>query len=539
MMRTPTRSGGGGKSKARTVFLPAPIGGWNARDPISMMPPTDAVILDNLIPDAGHVRLRGEATLFATIQAGGDVKSLFSYLASDRQSGNKIFAATSAAIYDISAGGTISSASLTVATTGLFSTAQITTSAGTYLYICEASGASNLTPRYFDGSNWNTSTFSGSGLTLNDLCYVAVHMNRLWFVEWGTNNAWYAPVTAIAGTLTKFPVPFKRGGCLELILSWSRDGGAGPDDYLVFVSSNSEVLIYAGTDLSSSTTSALIGAFTIASVLPVQGASVQPKITLKAGGDVAIMTRLGVVGLSQLLGTAVSGTSQLSITDKISRAYQGNALTVGCIEEYPEDSLVFVNASPTADASDSTLSMQFVLNTKTQQWCRFTGMDAYCLHRWVDTDSANPLALDPAVYMGRGSGAIYRYASSNSADMVQTRLVHAFSDFGTPNRKRFLQARPRLHMTASGPPIIAMCLDYVPTLPTSTTLLDTSTTAPSKWLGANWHTDLNAINHWQGVAGVGFAGAPAMQFKINSAATQGGGFLYHGCDVTFEIGGSL
>ena len=515
------------------MFLPAPVGGWNARDPISAMPPTDAVILDNLIPDAGYVRLRSGTTLHATIQAGGDVLSLFSWRGGAAVTSHVLFGATTAAIYDISAGGTIASASLTVASSGKFSHTMITTSAGSYLYVCDTAGG--VTPRYFDGSAWTTSGFTGSGLTTSNLTFVAMHMNRLWFVEKYTNNAWYAPTSSISGTLTKFPIPFKQGGYLEMIVSWSRDGGSGPDDYIAFISSNGEIAVYAGTDPASSTTSALIGVFTTAKIFPVTGGTAQPNFAIKAGGDVAIMTRLGVAGLSQLLPTATSGTSQVSITDKIARAYQANSFTYAAIEEFPEEALVFINAKAGLDTDDSEVSVQFVLNTKTNVWCRFTGMDAFCLHRWEGSTLANI----PSLFMGRSSGAIYRYHQTRSPDLVQARLVHAFNDFGTSARKRFLQARPRLHMTVAQAPPVSMCLDYTPTLPTSTTITDASSTTPSKWLEANWHTDLAAVNNWQGVSGVGFAGAPAMRFKIDSAATTGGGFLYHGCDVSFETGGIL
>ena len=46
------------KPVSREATIPAPIGGWNARDPIQAIPPTDAVTLDNFIPGTGGVALR-------------------------------------------------------------------------------------------------------------------------------------------------------------------------------------------------------------------------------------------------------------------------------------------------------------------------------------------------------------------------------------------------------------------------------------------------------------------------------------------------
>ena len=46
--------------------IPAPIGGWNARDSLDAMPPTDAVKLVNWIPRAGYVQSRGGYSIHAT-----------------------------------------------------------------------------------------------------------------------------------------------------------------------------------------------------------------------------------------------------------------------------------------------------------------------------------------------------------------------------------------------------------------------------------------------------------------------------------------
>lgn len=39
--------------------IPAPVGGWNARDALANMPPTDAVKLVNFIPRGSYVQSRG------------------------------------------------------------------------------------------------------------------------------------------------------------------------------------------------------------------------------------------------------------------------------------------------------------------------------------------------------------------------------------------------------------------------------------------------------------------------------------------------
>ena len=44
---------------ARVASIPAPVGGWNARDSLANMAPTDAVVLENMFPNVSNVVLRG------------------------------------------------------------------------------------------------------------------------------------------------------------------------------------------------------------------------------------------------------------------------------------------------------------------------------------------------------------------------------------------------------------------------------------------------------------------------------------------------
>jgi hypothetical protein len=56
--------------------IPAPVGGWNARDPIADMPARDAVFLDNFFPRASDVMLRPGSALLATLPEDTEPGSL-------------------------------------------------------------------------------------------------------------------------------------------------------------------------------------------------------------------------------------------------------------------------------------------------------------------------------------------------------------------------------------------------------------------------------------------------------------------------------
>ena len=87
------------------IPLGAPLGGWNTRDPIEAMQPTDAVVLDNWYPDVAGVLVRKGSAIYYDLATATPVYSLMSYQAG---SVGKFLAASSGAIWDISTAITIS-----------------------------------------------------------------------------------------------------------------------------------------------------------------------------------------------------------------------------------------------------------------------------------------------------------------------------------------------------------------------------------------------------------------------------------------------
>ena len=98
--------------RAVTASLPAPIGGWNARDSLAEMNPLDAVQMVNFFPTPTDVTLRKGYTKVSTGIAG-QVLSLMNY---SSPTGSKLFAANTTTIYDAST--STATASLTGNTDG-------------------------------------------------------------------------------------------------------------------------------------------------------------------------------------------------------------------------------------------------------------------------------------------------------------------------------------------------------------------------------------------------------------------------------------
>lgn len=506
---------------AKTALLPAPLGGWNARDAIpeisalkTINSQSEAIILDNWLPDIGGMRVRRGYSSWGTGLSGNYVESLFEY--APKTGTNKFFAATPTIIYDVTAAGAGSS-SQTLLTNGRWQHAMLSNAAGSYLHIVNGGDA----PRYYDGAGWTNSAFTG--VTLANLIHIHVHMNRLWFIEKETMNAWYAPTSAIAGALTKLDLGglFKLGGSLLAMGSWTRDGGSGPDDLAVFVTTRGEVALYSGTDPSSVTTSQLVGVFTIP--YPIGRRCLN-----KAGSDISILTSLGLVSGAQILAAAESSTTRIAITNKIAGAFRSAYLAAATsygwqVFEYPNASLVVINVPVT----ERTTQYQYVINIETGAWCRFTGINAGC---WG--------LFNGLPYFGGNDGKVYRFddAYSDNGSAIVAVLQTAFTNFGSAMRKRFLLARPYFIGTQGYVPRVRLRTDY----DTSTASLDTvaMTGGGSLWDVPDWDTADWASGGYpllpiEGIQGIGVAASIALSVSISSE------LVFNGVDVVYETGGLL
>src|ERR1700761_7824812 len=86
---------------ANGFTLPAPVGGWNARDPIAAMRQTDAIYLDNWWPTPSSVSVRLGSSLVNTVSKASTSNLLQTMLPYASPDGTiKLFAAADAGIYE-------------------------------------------------------------------------------------------------------------------------------------------------------------------------------------------------------------------------------------------------------------------------------------------------------------------------------------------------------------------------------------------------------------------------------------------------------
>jgi|5_EtaG_2_1085323.scaffolds.fasta_scaffold35293_1 hypothetical protein len=509
----------------------APIGGLNTRDAVDLMPQTDAIRLDNFFPGSTDVSLR-KGYINHVTGLPSTVQSLLTY---QSPSANKLFAASSGEIYDVTSAGAIgaswdtaswdtsswASASNSPVLTGLsnakWESVNFTTSGGSFLFIVNGADA----PRHYNGSAWATPTLSGvTGSTINN---VTVFKERLFFIINDSLSFGYLPINAVAGTVSTFPLGsvFNFGGKLVAAGSLTRDGGSGSDDYIAFITSEGEVAVYQGTDPSDANKWALVGVFKIAR-------PIGKRCIVNVGPELIVITESGFVPLTQMYAENESNYSK-AISDKISgsiiTAVTNFKSTFGWEALiYPKGQFGLFNI-PNGVSGEF---VQFVVNLSTGAWGRFTGQDAYC---WG--------LLNGDLYFG-GNTKVYKADSgfSDAGVQIQGSAKTAFVYYGgRGTSKRFTAIRPIVSSDAQLPVSIGFDVDFNDG--TSTYTPSSATTTGSEWDNTEWDVGLWAgtISSqlvWRSVADIGWNAA----IRIKTS-TQAQSIKWHSVDIYYEKGVGL
>lgn len=497
---------------AQSLSVPAPTDGWNARDNITEMRPTYALTMENIFPADDRLDLRKGFESHAT-GLGDNVETLMAYSGGAT---DELKAIAGGELFDVSTAGAVGTAEVSSLTNSRWQHVNFETSGGNFLVM--ANGADSV--RNYNGTNWTTPTINN--VTSANLIHVNVFKERLFFVEKNTLNCWYLPVNSIAGDAAKLTMGAvaKRGGYLMAMGSWTFDGGAGVDDYAVFITSKGEAIVYQGTDPSSASTWALVGVYEI-------GAPIGRRCIFKVAGELVIITQDGFQLLSAALSNSRAQTNR-SYSDRIrkkvresSRMYGGNFGWQAIL--YPRGGMGIFNI-PT---SENSKAEQYVVNTNTKAWCKFTGMNANCWEVFNDE-----------LYFG-GSATVYKAdtgKADNGADIVGT-LETAFSYLGSKRyNKRVSMIRPIITTNGSSPGVsVAINADYERNQPVTTPSFSGTGGTPwgSPW-GSPWSQSDVVIDDWLGVGAYGRAFSA--KFKLSSSAVN---VSLNSIDWLFDVGGVI
>lgn len=340
------------------LTLGAPLGGWNTRDPLEAMEPTDAITLDNWYPDVSGVLVRKGSALFADTATGVPVYALMAFQAG---ASAKLLAASSGSIWDIT------SSIPSLLKSGFASDKWQTTNFNSHMFF--ANGVDTL--QIYDGTTVSAAGFTGT--TLSQFIDVNTFHSRVFLWKATESGFWFGGVGSISGTLTFFDLSMliPDGGNVVTIQPFSYDGGQGISSYTVIILDTGELLMYQGTDPTNANNWTLVGRYTV-------GVPVGRRALCLWGGDVYLTTSSDYQKLSILIAALAQGTvpplskASGAITDAV---LVGSDLFGWDAIYYPRGRRLIFNV-PESDGSYS----QHVLNTATNSWCRYKGWNALC---WV------------------------------------------------------------------------------------------------------------------------------------------------------------
>lgn len=496
---------------ARTASFPAPIGGLNARDSLADMKPTDAVILENWWPKPNSVVIRSGYTNWSTGYAN-PVQSLFKY--APTSGAYKLFAASGTSFYDATASGAVGAAVITGLSNAQWQYTNISTPGGSFLWCVNGVDS----PQMYNGTTWSVPAVTG--LAPTNLVSVNVFGNRLFMVEKNTLKVWYLPVQSIAGAATAFDLStiFPRGGYLMAMGTWSVDAGSGLDDQAVFISSEGEVAIYKGVD---PTTWVKTGLYYV-------GRPIGRRCYTRMGGDFLLLCEQGIFPLSRALLSATIDRS-IALTDKIQNAISEAVSSYGanygwCMTMYPDQNQLWLNV-PTG----TNQALQYVMNTITGAWTKFTSMNATVFE-----------VVGKDIYFG-GATAVY-HAWTGQFDLtaqIQADALPAYSNFRTQAQVKYF-TMTRLSLLATGNPSIlfGLDLDFLNTPATGALSVNPTVNAmvwgTMVWGAMVWGGSLQQVSGWQTVGGLGYYASVRLTIQANGSQVQ-----WNATDYVYQTGGVL
>lgn len=487
--------------------LPPPVGGWNAKDALDGMKPTDAVILENWFPRESDVVTRGGYSLHCNTGEGAhNVETIAEFKSGATR---KMLVGCNGKLIN-----TTTSTPSTVGT-GFTNNRWRWVNFGERLIMVNGLD----TPQDWDGTTLTSTAWSGSGLTITNLSDVCVFKDRLFFIEKNTLNVWYASLQAITGTLVKFPLKYTGtfGGVLKAMATVTIDGGSGPDDIMLFYLSSGEVIVYQGSDPGVAADWGRVGTFYISP--PIAEGTVA-----QFGSDVVALTHGAYTPITRVMPYGRSSPAQLDLSDKISGAvsqaaeqYSDN--TGWQIIFYPFGRKLIFNIPRSASYFD-----QHVMNVDTKAWCKFTGWNFPVFGLYNDN-----------LYGGGTDGKVYQVDTgfSDNTTAITCDLQTAWNYFGNSGQeKNFTMARVIFGAVSDPEAVMSIGTDFEIAIPTSA--VETSDVDgggqwdTAEWDVSEWAGSEQAIRGWQGITGQGYSASMRLRVSVDAqeVALKSGNIIF-------------
>jgi len=515
MLRAKNRS-------AQTTTATAPIGGWNVINSLASMSPDDAVIIDNWFCLPTELKLRCGYTAWAT-GLDGEVNSFITY---DSPNGSvQFFAATNAGkIYNVTSSGAVGAPVISGLTNGKFKSVQFSNSGGDFTLA--VNGADSLL--LYNGTTVYSVTgvstpYAITGVSTALFNDIHVHKRRIWVAEKNSLRCWYLATDAIAGAASMFDFGplFAMGGSIARIETWTLDAGNGMDDYFVVITTSGEIAVYTGINPNDATDWALKGVYYV-------GAPIGTLSTCKYAGDVILINKDGLLPLSQCLMSSRVST-RLAITNKIQSQISLDTSNYSDLFGwqvilYPPENMLILNV-PTGHG----IYYQYVMNTITGAWSRFTNINTSC---WT--------FINESLYFGT-NGTVHKFweGTSDNGAPIQTDLLPAFSAFGNQVQvKKFNMTRISMGSDAQFTFSNKINLEFdkltLPSTPQTSPSIGLAVWDLAIWDTSYWGKSITPFFQWQLAAGMGYYASMRLKTASTSADIR-----FYSIDYVYEAGGVL
>lgn len=504
--------------RAAPVTLSAPTGGLNGRDNFTDMDRKDAFLLDNWFPAGTSLITRGGSLSFST-GLPGPVESLETYTGGV---GSKLLSFADGEIHDSTLGGVPVTPLATGRSSNQVTSAMFSNAGSQFLLIY--SGADE--PVSFDGTSIDPLVITGLTGSQNLLFCGMAFKGRMLLGQLGQLGFYYLAIGAIQGAASYFDLQQQslKGGALLGMVAFSADSdGAGPQDYAVFVTTEGEYIMYAGTDPSNPATWSLVGRY-------FGPPPLGKKSWFKFRSDVYFLTEEGILSFSQIRQTGEGYADQEYLTAKLGNLFTdevNNRDTHGWTGMiYPRANMLFVNVPQGGSVAGKYV--QFVMNTNTNRWCRFTAMNAIC---WA--------LIDGRAYFGTNDGKVVLADEgfTDNGEPVQAVCRQAWCSFD--DGQGMGEADKHFHfatfaMQADAAPSISCALNvnYENAVPEYATALGSGAGAEwdiAEWDDAEWAGDAVTTNITVPVGKIGYVASLWMQATSVAARIR-----WYATRVTFE-----
>jgi hypothetical protein len=549
---------------ALTASVTAPIGGWNARDSVAAMPPTDAVTLTNLYPTPTDVTLR-KGYSKASIGITGTVDTVMNYAGATTQ---KLFAAAGTAIYNCD---TATATNVYTITNDRFQYVNISNPAGNFLVACNGTDPTLI----YDGTNWIKMATTGTAASISSITKSGTTATLTTATPHGLatgnqitvsgalpsayNGSFVITVTG-ASTLTYTMASTPATNATVVGTYLVNFGVTGVDssvfinvnlfkNRLYFTEKNTLKVWYLPVNSLGGAASALdfggiarnggflqaMATWTIdagqgaddyavfitnmGEIIVYNGTDPSSATTwalkgvwqlgyvfsrrcfYKWAGDIILLTQDGLVPLASALQSSRLDP-RINLTDKIFFAISQAADIYST--EFGWQVIYFAKPNMLIiNIPNPGGTEQYVMHTISKAWCNFTGINTTCFELHNDD-----------LYFG-GTGFVGKFFDTNADNggQISATCQQAYSYFDNPGQqKRFTMVRPTFLVDVGAPGIYAGINTDFQTQNNlgKVTFVNTPTTT-AVWDAATWDADVWAGNlvisrQWQGVTGLGYAG---------------------------------